>query len=188
MTKDNNLLGTFELNGILPAPRGVPKIDVTFDVDANGILNVSAKDQSTGRSNQITITNDKGRLSKDEIERMLSEAQKYAHEDEEQRERISVRNGLESYVFSVKQAVDGVTDSTKLSEKDKQTVLSQCNQTLQWLDNNSLASKDEFQHKFEELQKVCSPVMAQLHQQSNSHQPNSTPNQRASGPTVEEMD
>lgn len=103
MTKDNNLLGTFNLTGIPPAPRGVPKIEVTFDLDANGILNVSAKDSSTGKLERITITNDKGRLSKEDIDRMLSEAEKYKAEDEKQKERIAARNQLEGYIFSAKQ-------------------------------------------------------------------------------------
>ena len=106
MTKDNNLLGKFELSGIPPAPRGVPQIEVTFDIDANGILNVSAQDKSTGKQNKITITNDKGRLSKEEIERMVQEAEKFKNEDENQRERISAKNGLESYCFNMKQTVE----------------------------------------------------------------------------------
>jgi molecular chaperone DnaK (HSP70) len=106
MTKDNNLLGKFELSGIPPAPRGVPQIEVTFDIDANGILNVSAQDKSTGKQNKITITNDKGRLSKEEIERMVQEAEKFKNEDEVQRERISAKNGLESYCFNMKQTVE----------------------------------------------------------------------------------
>lgn len=106
MTKDNNLLGKFELSGIPPAPRGVPQIEVTFDVDANGILTVSAQDKSTGKKNNITITNDKGRLSKDEIERMVQEAEKYKGEDEAQRERVGAKNGLESYCFNMKQTVE----------------------------------------------------------------------------------
>uniref|UniRef100_A0A914Z771 Heat shock protein 70 n=1 Tax=Panagrolaimus superbus TaxID=310955 RepID=A0A914Z771_9BILA len=106
MTKDNNLLGKFELSGIPPAPRGVPQIEVTFDVDANGILTVSAQDKSTGKKNNITITNDKGRLSKDEIERMVQEAEKYKGEDEAQRERVSAKNGLESYCFNMKQTIE----------------------------------------------------------------------------------
>ncbi|CAK5033163.1 unnamed protein product [Meloidogyne enterolobii] len=106
MTKDNNLLGKFELSGIPPAPRGVPQIEVTFDIDANGILNVSAQDKSTGKQNKITITNDKGRLSKDEIERMVQEAEKYRGEDEIQRDRVSAKNGLESYCFNIKQTME----------------------------------------------------------------------------------
>merc|ERR1711951_116604 len=106
MTKDNHQLGKFDLTGIPPAPRGVPQIEVTFDIDANGILNVSACDKSTGKNNQITITNDKGRLSKEEIDKMVGEAEKYAAEDEQQRQRVAAKNGLEAYVFSVKQALE----------------------------------------------------------------------------------
>uniref|UniRef100_A0AC35F7Z7 Heat shock 70 kDa protein n=1 Tax=Panagrolaimus sp. PS1159 TaxID=55785 RepID=A0AC35F7Z7_9BILA len=106
MTKDNNLLGKFELSGIPPAPRGVPQIEVTFDVDANGILTVSAQDKSTGKKNNITITNDKGRLSKEEIERMVQEAEKYKGEDEAQRDRVSAKNSLESYCFNMKQTIE----------------------------------------------------------------------------------
>merc|ERR1711951_260540 len=106
MTKDNHQLGKFDLTGIPPAPRGVPQIEVTFDIDANGILNVSASDKSTGKQNKITITNDKGRLSKEEIDKMVGEAEKYAAEDEQQRQRVAAKNGLEAYVFSVKQALE----------------------------------------------------------------------------------
>lgn len=121
MTKDNNLLGTFNLTGIPPAPRGVPKIEVTFDLDANGILNVSAKEISTGKSERITIKNDKGRLSKEDIDKMLKEAEMYRKEDEKQKERVTARNQLESYTFGVKQAVEEA--DSKLSETDKKTVL-----------------------------------------------------------------
>lgn len=106
MTRDNNLLGKFELSGIPPAPRGVPQIEVTFDIDANGILNVSAQDKSTGKHNKITITNDKGRLSKDEIERMVAEAEKYKADDDAQKDRISAKNALESYAFNMKQTIE----------------------------------------------------------------------------------
>merc|ERR1719431_409281 len=105
MTKDNNILGKFELSGIPPAPRGVPQIQVTFDIDANGILNVSAVDSSTKKENKITITNDKGRLSKDDIERMVNEAEKFKDEDEKMKERIQSKNGLESYAYNMKQSV-----------------------------------------------------------------------------------
>nr|AFK93489.2 HSP70-1 [Cydia pomonella] len=161
MTKDNNLLGTFDLTGVPPAPRGVPKIDVTFDIDANGILNVSAKENSTGRSKNIVIKNDRGRLSQADIDRMLAEAERYKDEDEKQRKRVAARNQLEAYVFSVKQALDDAGD--KLSEQDKNTARSECEETLRWLDNNSLAEVEEYEHKLKEVQRVCSPVMTKMH-------------------------
>nr|AHA36970.1 heat shock protein 70c [Leptinotarsa decemlineata] len=180
MTKDNNLLGTFNLNGIPPAPRGVPKIEVTFDLDANGILNVSAKDSSTGKSEKITITNDKGRLSKAEIDKMLSEAEKYAAEDEAQRLRIASRNQLEGYIFSAKQAVEDAP-ADKLTEDDKKLVQEKCSAALAWLDANQLAEKDEYEHKLKELQQECSPIMMKLHQGAQG-------GAGGKGPTVEEVD
>lgn len=182
MTKDNNLLGTFDLTGIPPAPRGVPKIDVTFDLDANGILNVSAKENSTGRSKNIVIKNDKGRLSQAEIDRMLSEAEKYKDEDEKQRQRVASRNQLETYIFSVKQAVDDAAD--KLSESEKSTAKSACDEALKWLDNNNLAEQEEYEHKLKDLQRTCSPIMSKMHGAGAA--PGGKPGQP--GPTVEEVD
>nr|AFQ33498.1 Hsp72-1b [Plutella xylostella] len=166
LTKDNNLLGTFDLTGIPPAPRGVPKIDVTFDMDANGILNVSAKDNSSGRSKNIVIKNDRGRLSQAEIDRMLSDAEKYKDEDEKQRKRIAARNQLEAYIFSVKQAVDEAGD--KLSDEDKGTARRECEDALKWLDNNNLADQEEYEHRLKELQRVCSPIMTRMHGGGNN--------------------
>ncbi len=131
MTKDNNLLGKFELTGIPPAPRGVPQIEVTFDIDANGILNVSAVDKSTGKENKITITNDKGRLSKEEIERMVQEADKYKAEDDQQREKIAAKNGLESYAFNMKKSVEDENLKGKISEDAKKKVIEKCNEGCQ---------------------------------------------------------
>lgn len=184
MTKDNNLLGRFDLTGIPPAPRGVPKIDVTFDLDANGILNVSAKENSTGRSKNIVIKNDKGRLSQAEIDRMLSEAERYKEEDERQRQRVSARNQLESYIFSVKQALDDA--GGKLSEQDKQTARNECDEALKWLDNNTLAEKEEYEHRMKELQRTCSPIMSKMHGAGAG--PQQYGQQANSGPTVEEVD
>jgi len=182
MTQNNNLLGTFDLTGIPPAPRGVPKVEVSFDIDANGILNVSAKDNSSGKSNQITINNEKGRLSKEEIDRMVNEAEKYKEEDQKQQERVMARNELESYIFNLKQTVDDA--SCKLSESDKSEVKCLCDETVKWLDNNTLADIEEFKHKLEEVQKVCAPIMTKLYQSSQSQ--SSQGGQQ--GPTVEEMD
>lgn len=164
MTKDNNLLGKFELTGIPPAPRGVPQIEVTFDIDANGILNVTASDKSTGRENKITITNDKGRLSKDEIDRMVKEADKYKAEDEKQRERVSAKNGLEAYVFAMKSTLDDEKLKDKISEDDRKSVVAKCDETLKWLDANQLAEKEEYEHKQKELEGLCNPIMTKLYQ------------------------
>merc|ERR1712223_1808233 len=118
MTKDNNILGKFDLTGIPPAPRGVPQIEVTFDIDANGILNVSAADKSTGKENKIPITNDKGRLSKEEIEKMVNDAEKFKADDEKQKERISSKNGLESYCFNMKTTIEDEKMKDKISDSD----------------------------------------------------------------------
>lgn len=185
MTKDNHLLGTFNLNGIPPAPRGVPKIEVTFDMDANGILHVSAKDQSTGRQESIRITNDKGRLSKEEIDKMLAEAERFKQEDEAQRDRVASRNALESYVYGVKQAAEEA--GSKMSSSDRESVLEKCKQTISWIDCNSLAEKDEYEDKLKELQQFCSPYMSKMHQGGNKHGSSST-QQQSGGPTIEEVD
>nr|BAJ98899.1 predicted protein [Hordeum vulgare subsp. vulgare] len=163
MTRDNHLLGNFELSGIPPAPRGVPQIEVTFDIDANGILNVSAVDKSTGRENKITITNDKGRLSKDDIERMVSDAEKYKKEDEAQRERISAKNSLESYCFNMKTSINDDKIASKISSEDKAKITETIESALKWMETNQLAEKDEFDHKLKEVEKICSPVMAKLY-------------------------
>lgn len=188
MTKDNNLLGTFNLNGIPPAPRGVPKIEVTFNLDANGILNVAAKDSSTGKSESITITNDKGRLSKSDIEKMLAEAEKYKAEDDKQREKVVARNQLEGYIFSVKQAVEEAA-AGKLTDEDKKLIQDKCSSVLSWLDANSLAEKEEFEDKLKEIQKECSPIMMKLHQGGGGGgSTGGAASQGAKGPTVEEVD
>lgn len=183
MTKDNHLLGKFDLSGIPPAPRGVPQIDVTFDIDANGILNVTAKDNSTGRSNQIQIKNDKGRLSKEEIDKMLRDAERYRVEDEKKRDNVASRNRLESYIFSVKQAVN---DATNLSSNDKTTVEEACSKELKWLDANQMADKDEYEYHYNELSKKCSPIMSKLHGRGANG--NNGGSSQRSGPTVEEVD
>jgi len=180
LTKFNNQLGRFDLAGIPPAPRGVPKIEVSFDVDANGILNVSAKDQSTGKTNNITITNDKGRLSKEDINRMVADAKKYKEEDERQREKIDARNSLENYAFSVKHAVEDSNAESKLCSAEIDMAKRKAIEVIDWLDRNSLAEKEEYQEKEQDIQRVCSPIMSKLHgqqQQTGSH-----------GAKVEEID
>ncbi|KAJ3655804.1 hypothetical protein Zmor_014917 [Zophobas morio] len=195
MTKDNNLLGTFDLTGIPPAPRGVPKIEVTFDLDGNGILNVSAKDTSSGNSRNITIKNDKGRLSQKDIDRMVAEAEQYKDEDEKQRQRIASRNQLEGYIFQVKQAVSDCGD--KLASSDKETVKRECDSCLQWLDANTLAEKEEYEDRQKQLTSVCSPIMAKLYQGaaqsgpmpgSCGQQAGGFGGQRQGGPTIEKVD
>merc|ERR1712137_1420127 len=198
MTKDNNLLGKFELTGIPPAPRGVPQIEVTFDIDANGILNVTAADKSTGRENKITITNDKGRLSKEEIERMVSDAEKFRSEDEKQRECVSAKNALESYCFNMKSTVEDEKFKDKLSDADKTTILDKCNEIIKWLDANQLAEKEEFEHKQKEIERVCNPIVTKLYQGAGGAPPGfpgaggapgAGPAPGAgSGPTIEEVD
>jgi len=168
MTKDNNILGKFELSGIPPAPRGVPQIEVTFDVDANGILNVSAVDKSTGKENKITITNDKGRLSKEDIERMVRDAEKFKSEDDSQRDRIQAKNSLESYAFNMKQTVEDEKVKDKLSEEDKDAIVNKCKEVISWLDSNQTAEKDEFEHQQKELEKICSPIITKLYQSAGA--------------------
>ncbi|KAL0109337.1 hypothetical protein PUN28_014427 [Cardiocondyla obscurior] len=192
MTKDNNILGKFELTGIPPAPRGVPQIEVTFDIDANGILNVSAIEKTTGKENKITITNDKGRLSKEDIERMVNEAETYRSEDEQQRERISAKNALESYCFNMKSTIEDDKVKDKIDASDKEKVLSKCNEIISWLDANQLAEKEEFADKQKELEAICNPIVKKLYQSGGV--PGGFPGGAGSnpggagGPTIEEVD
>jgi len=163
MTKDNHNLGKFDLTGIPPAPRGVPQIEVTFDIDANGILNVSAADKSTGKQNKITITNDKGRLSKEEIERMVNDAEKFKAEDDKQKDRISAKNGLESYCFNMKTTLDDEKVKDKISEDDRKAITDKCDEAIKWLDANQLAEVEEFNEKQKEVEGVCNPIITKLY-------------------------
>jgi len=189
MTQDNNLLGKFDLNGIPPAPRGVPQIEVTFDIDANGILNVSAADKSSGKTKHITITNDKGRLSKEEIDRMVEDAEKYAAEDNIQRERIEAKNQLESFCLNLKTTLSEQGISNKLSEDEKNNIKHQVEETLIWIDNNQLAEKEEYEAKLKELEEIWKPIATKIHGSGQrSHGPTSNPNSSGRGPTIEEVD
>jgi L1 cell adhesion molecule like protein len=163
-TKDNHKLGTFNLTGIPPAPRGVPQIEVTFDLDANGILNVSAEDKKTGNKNKITITNDQGRLSKDEIEQMVKDAEKYASEDKNHQDRIQSKNSLESYAYSMRQTMDDEKIKDKIDAADRKKIQSKVDETIKWLDGNLSAEKDEFEEKKKELESVCNPIMMKFYQ------------------------
>merc|ERR1712027_18743 len=206
MTKDNHLLGKFDLTGIPPAPRGVPQIEVTFDVDANGILNVSASDKSTGKQNKITITNDKGRLSKEDIERMVNDAEKFKAEDEIQKERIAAKNGLESYCFNMKATIDDEKVKDKISDADKKAINDKCDEAIKWQDGNQLGEKEEFTDKQKEVEAVCNPIITKLYQSAGGAgmpdmggMPGGMPGAggaggaapgggSGSGPTIEEVD
>merc|ERR1712001_95020 len=166
MTRDNHSLGKFDLTGIPPAPRGVPQIEVTFDIDANGILNVSAVDKSSGKKENITITNDKGRLSAEDIEKMLADAEKYKAEDDHQKERISAKNGLEAYCFNMKSTVEDDKFKGKISEADRKNILDKCNDTITWIEQNQMAEIDEFKDKQKEVEALCNPIISQLYQQN----------------------
>jgi len=200
MTKDNNLLGKFELSGIPPAPRGTPQIEVTFDIDANGILNVTALEKSTNKENKITITNDKGRLSKEDIERMVNEAEKYRDEDEKQKETISSKNALESYCFNMKATIEDEKIKDKIPEADRTTILEKCNETIKWLDANQCAEKEEYEHRQKEIEGVCQPIITKMYAAAGGAPggmpggfPGGAPGAGAagtggSGPTIEEVD
>jgi len=198
MTKDNHNLGKFDLTGIPPAPRGVPQIEVTFDIDANGILNVSACDKSTGKQNKITITNDQGRLSKDEIERMVNDAEKFKADDDKQKEVIAAKNGLESYCFNMKQTIEDEKVKDKISGSEIKVINDKCDDTIKWLDANQLAEVEEFNDKQKELEGICNPIITKLYQQGG---PGGMPAGGAgaprgaggaagsgAGPTIEEVD
>merc|ERR1712064_184616 len=189
MTRDNHLLGKFDLNGIPPAPRGTPQIEVTFDVDANGILNVSAVEKGSGKVEKITITNDNGRLSNEEIERMVNDAEKFKDEDDKQKDRISAKNGLESYIFSLKSSLENDQLKSKLTTDEVAAATSALDDALKWLDANQLAEKEEFEDKQKELETMSRPLMSKIYgdgaQTCGQQQKKSS---SGAGPTIEEVD
>lgn len=197
-TKDNNLLGKFELTGIPPAPRGVPQINVTFDIDANGILNVSAEDKTTGHKNKITITNDKGRLSKEEIEKMVREAEKYKAEDEEHKKKVDAKNALENYAYNMRNTIRDEKIGEKLSAADKKKIEDAVEETIKWLDSNQLAEMDEFEDKMKELEGICNPIISKMYQGGAGGMPTgmdedaprgpSSNGSGGAGPKIEEVD
>merc|ERR1711874_387292 len=194
MTKDNHNLGKFDLTGIPPAPRGVPQIEVTFDVDSNGILNVSALEKGSGKAEKITITNDKGRLSKEEIEKMVADAEKFKGEDDKQKERIAAKNGLESFIFNLKSSLDNEEIKSKLSSEELSGAQSALEDALKWMDANQLAEKEEFEDKQKELERMSKPIMSKIYggqagESCGQQQQRSTSNSNGgAGPTIEEVD
>ena len=183
-TKDCNLLGTFELGNIPPAPRGVPQIEVSFDVDANGILQVGAEEKGTGNKQKITITNDKGRLSKEQIEKMVKDAEQYKDDDIKNKERVEAKNELENTAYNLKNTIN--KPEIKLSTTDKNKIEDAVKNITEWLDNNQDASTEEYKKKMDELTKVSNPIIASMYQSMNGNDENGSNGEK--GPKVEEVD
>ena len=165
-TKDNNKLGEFQLNGIPPMPRGIPQIEITYDVDANGILNVSAVEKSSGKTEKITVKNEKGRLSAEEIQKMVDDAEKFKEDDTKQREKVEARNALDNYIFSVKQSLNDEKLKDKFTEEDKTAIEEKIKEVQEWYDDHLESSKEEFEEKQKELESVFSPVIMKVYQQA----------------------
>lgn len=199
-TKDNNLLGKFELSGIPPAPRGVPQIEVTFDVNADGVLNVSAEDKAgTGNKNNITITNDKGRLSQEDIDRMVDDAEKYKQQDEDMKSRVDSRNQLESYVYNISNTLNDDKLKDKISDEDRTDLMNMVDESKKWLEENQESSKEEYDSKMKECEAIVNPIMQKLYSQGSEGgmpegmaegMPEGMPGDDnfSNGPTVEEVD
>ena len=193
MTKDNNILGKFQLNGIPPMPRGVPQIEVTFDIDANGILNVSAVEKSTGKQSQITITNEKGRLSKADIERMVQQAEQYKAEDELVKARVEAKNALQNYCFTMRNTLQEEKLKDKFTTADKETIEKSVSDALNWADANENEEVAAYEAKQKEIEAVCNPIMMRVYQGAAGG-PGGFPGAEAAhgaapgGPSVEEVD
>jgi len=192
MTKSNRLLGQFELSGIPPAPRGLPQIEVAFDVDANGILSISASDKGTGKIESFTITSEKGRLSDEDIERMVREAEEFAEQDAAEKDKIESRNGLESYLYNLKSSLTDMEVSSEDSE-----ILTKCvEDALVWLEDNPAAEKVDYDSKQKEVEDVANPIIKRAYE-SKTHSQGSAPDNDddfmgddvdGAGPSVEEVD
>merc|ERR1711994_780611 len=164
MTKDNHLLGSFDLTGIPPAARGVPQIEETFEIDSNGMLQVSAKDKGTNKENSITITNDQNRLTPEEIQKMVDDAEKFAEEDKLLKEKTEAKNGLESYAYSLKRQVEDKEQlGEKISDEDKEKIISIVDEKLDWLKDHDEAKSDEFNAARKEIEEVANPIVAKLY-------------------------
>ena len=174
MTKDNHLLGKFDLTGIPPAPRGIPQIEVTFEIDANGILQVSAEDKGTGNREKIVITNDQNRLTPEDIERMIKDAEKFADEDKKLKERVEARNELESYAYSLKnQLQDKEKLGGKLSDEEKAKMEEAIEEKIKWLEENQDTEADDYKKQKKELEDVVQPIIAKLYQGAGAPPPTS---------------
>jgi len=194
-TKDNNKLGEFTLQGIPPMPRGVPQIEITYDLDANGILNVSACEKSTGKSDKITVTNDKGRLSKDDIEKMVADAEKFKEDDEKAKELIYAKNAYENIVYQMKSTLGDEKTASLLEDEVKTDLTKIVDEAVNWLDNNQAASKEEYESRMKEFQEAMKPLqekmMAGMPGEMPGEMPGGMPDvseQQASGPNIDEVD
>jgi len=168
MTKDNHMLGKFQLDGIPPASRGVPQIEVTYDIDANGILNVSAVDKSTGKSNKITITNDKGRLSKADIEKMINEAELHKQEDDAQKNKVEAKNALENYCYSVRSTVKDEKMKDKIDQDSRVKLEKMVEDALRWVENTSNVAAEDYTQKQKEIEEVFNPIISRAYQSSGN--------------------
>ena len=193
-TKDNNLLGSFHLDGIPPAPRGVPQIEVSFDVDANGIMNITAVEKSSGKSNNIAITNDKGRLTPEQIEEMIKKAEEFKEEDEKLKENIDAKNGLENYLYNLKGSVlkepENAEQKSPAFDEVKAEAEPIIQEGLKWLEENDKASTEEYKNKQKELEDKMNPLMTKLYGSNSQEMPNNMPEgaPNTSEPTVDEVD
>merc|ERR1711907_341597 len=167
MTKDNHKLGQFDMSGIPPAPRGQPQIEVTFEIDSNGMLNVGAEDKGTGKSEKITITNDKGRLTEEQIEKMIKEAEQFADEDKKVKERVDAKNAFDGYIHSMRGAVEGSGDNKGLSEKidsdEKEKIMDALKDGQSWMDSNPEADSEEIKEKHKEVEGICAPIISKYY-------------------------
>jgi len=183
MTKDNHLLGKFELSGIPPSPRGVPQIEVSFEIDVNGILHVSAEDKQSGHKETVTITNEKGRLTEEEILRMVKESEEFAEQDKKAREKVEAKNQLENYVYQIRNTIEDEEKGAKLGDEDKSAIKKAIEDAQEWIaENAATAEKDEFDEKYKELEKVVHPIFTRLYQQAGG-----PPGGEGGAPTDEEM-
>jgi molecular chaperone DnaK (HSP70) len=196
MTKSNRLLGQFEMSGIPPSPRGVPKIEVAFDVDANGILSISASDQASGTSKTITITSEKGRLSEEEIDRMVQEAEEFAEQDSAEKAKVEAKNQLEAYLYNLKNSISDQLEG-KLDEDDRETLSKSVEDALVWLEDNPAAEKDEYDSKQKEVEGIANPILKKAYESVNNSGDNGDDDDDFmgedldgvdDGPSVEEVD